>query len=510
MRKLCLQCKPNNLILFVLIYFVFFSLSMFFTCDDYAWYYVHEMDTLSEYINPNGRYFTNFITYIIVSYPIIRTIIYSLVLTLYICIVTRLTSFTNNFSIKELVIVSSLFFAIPGNIFSQTINWLSGFTNYTFAVVFVLIYIYYILQIVFNNYTPSIKLSILSLVLGICGGLCNELLTIYNIFFAVFSIIIIYKFRKRVYSCNLVFLISSVVSAVIMFSNSAYSSIAADNDVLGQRRFEVSFSDIYFRLITNLLESYTKPFVLIHIFISVGLFIIHFKSEKNFKYSKLCLFITFVFASYSFFTTYIHNFESLNPSYRFKSIETAFTFVYIISVFYLAVKYLDVKKKTSVIIYITSSLFLTIPFTILNPVTARCFYLSYVFWTLSAAVIVFDAISRIKSEETERIFKYLSVFPAFAASVILICNFMNKYYDKLRYEYLVQQISEDATVVNLIKLPYSEYAIDDAEDTPLTSEMFQNGITYFELILKYYGIDNIDVDDINLNLIDVYSYNQIK
>ena len=86
------------------------------------------------------------------------------------------------------------------------------------------------------------------------------------------------------------------------------------------------------------------------------------------------------------------------------------------------------------------------PFTVINPVTARCFFENYVFWIILSGELFFTAVSHFKKEVNS--FESICVlsFTAFLAADFFLLGacISNKYYNDLRFDFISEnrQIDE--------------------------------------------------------------------
>ena len=169
--------------------------------------------------------------------------------------------------------------------------------------------------------------------------------------------------------------------------------------------------------------------------------------------------------------------------------------MYIISLIYLFYLLTDRNTFTRLVIYVVSSLIVTAPFLIVNPVTPRCFFASFVFWTLTAGEISVYLLNNIQiSLKFDSMIKHTGILTvSFFCFMYSYINVSNKYTDIIRINYIKEQISENSRSINLIKLPYQLYVSDyilffNQPDENNDDE--KKLINYPELICRYYNIDD--------------------
>lgn len=237
-----------------------------------------------------------------------------------------------------------------------------------------------------------------------------------------------------------------------------------------------------------------------------------YKSEKmewktsTRKYVKICIFICTAYVIYTVFTNFLCDFVILEWGMKIRAIETAFTFLYFISVIYLSVVLLERNNCVRTVIYLISTVVVTAPFIVVEPVTPRCFFIEYIFWILAAGEIFFSAYRSCELLRSSCVKNVISVTACILALFICNIDITNKYYNNIRIDYIKEQLENNSEQVYIIKLPYSSYCYDDLDDYELFNRTFFAGFSPAELTLKYYGIE-VEKDNFNYLLIDVLDYN---
>ena len=125
----------SNIICFLIfLYSVVHSFCFIFSGDDYVWFITDNIADLFNEKSPNGRYFTNFLTFFIIHYTVLRIIICSIILFGIFFILAKVLSRNNN-DFKSYFISACTLLSVPPIIASLTINWMSGITNYVFSII---------------------------------------------------------------------------------------------------------------------------------------------------------------------------------------------------------------------------------------------------------------------------------------------------------------------------------------------------------------------------------------
>ncbi|MBP3243339.1 MAG: hypothetical protein J6L99_05740 [Ruminococcus sp.] len=497
------------------------SICLVFGGDDFWWKCLDSPSLLFGAQDINGRYVTNLLTYAITHSTIIRAISGTILLFglfIFMALVLRRKGVDAFWAVFFSAVAN---FSIPKNIAYFTTNWISGITNYILSIFLTFVFIY-ICKPVFNGeeYKKSQLVGILTLILGLVGAFCLENVTIYNCALALFMIVYYWVRFKKIHFINIGYFIGSVAGLLIMMLNKNYSSIISENnDFIGIRHIEFAPADIIQTIYTDVIRLFAKPFYLIHLCIALCLTLLFFKkyqtiknAEKH-KYAKCCLVIVILFAIYSFLVNDKMDLMFLDMHYRIRAIETAFTFMYIISVVYIAYCVLDKTVFFRFTFYITSVIFVSAPFLVVKPVTSRCFFATFVFWCMAAGEVFIETVKTFNIKKNDCL-KYLSIccisgFTLYFSYV----NIANKLVDSLRNKYIIEQFESNAKVIEIIKLPYPDYAVDSAFDLLSEKDIvefsFNNRIEGYDLLyMGYLGLDvtKEEIDSKKYIQISTYDY----
>ncbi|MDE7365421.1 MAG: hypothetical protein K2N27_11210, partial [Ruminococcus sp.] len=174
MKKLFKTLYNNKHILLIIVFSLISAICLFMKCDDYLWYYVMEEPKLESYRVPNGRYFSNAVTYIMLRNLWLKRIFYTIIFSLMILIMGKLADFGNKKAKKGIILSFFMFLLLPVDTFSETVNWFSGFTNYIFSFLLTSAYILFCFRITFDEYKPKNWLAPVMLVFAFISGLCVE------------------------------------------------------------------------------------------------------------------------------------------------------------------------------------------------------------------------------------------------------------------------------------------------------------------------------------------------
>ncbi len=494
----------------VVIYSVVTALNLFFNNDDYVWYFADKYDSLSRYINPNGRYFSNYVTRLLVNYSAFRYFFISLTIIALIILLSRLIGFdSGKHQVLKRCTILSLVILLPVKTYYETFLWIAGFTNYVFSTVCTLIYITVLFKVMFKDGKFKAYHYFLFPVIALAAGLSIEHIAIYNIILAVASIILLRYKKRKFYIPPFVFLIFSCCAAAIMFFDKNYSEIYESGDSLGERGFNFDFSQLLMNSFQYVVPNYNKKLFIINIIIALAFAVISYHKQdvlKKSKYAGVSLTIVLLYAAYSLFTSVYSDTVPLNLNFRIRGFEMAFIFLYIVSLAYLIWIYFKDDKGLKLYFYLISNILLTAPFMFITPVTARCFFVEYIFWILFTAELLFHIIGLIKNDfKTELSFSGVVVSSCLTAVILSIC-IVNKSYDSLRINFLKEQIQSGKTSdILIIDNPYPDYTWNDF-DNSWFFEFDIGGETNFKLCCDYYGIDYIDLKSEDFHHISASDY----
>ena len=214
------------------LFFCFFAILAIlfpYTGDDWAWGSQIGIDRLNTFFdNYNGRYFGNFLILAISRSKTLKVVLMALCYYGSCWLCYKYTLSKRNVS---LLLAAVLFFAMPRAIFMQSVVWASGFANYVPPALISVAYVLLVRNITGEERPRYGKLLwIPVLIMGFCGALFIENLTVFNICLGAAVIGYVIVRFKRCYAVHIGFLTGAVGGAGWMFSNSAYSSIYKGTD----------------------------------------------------------------------------------------------------------------------------------------------------------------------------------------------------------------------------------------------------------------------------------------
>ena len=162
----------------------------------------------------------------------------------------------------------------------QGIVWTAGFANYCLSSLIIMASLYIIFYK--QNRKPWHYLALI--ILGIAGQLFMETYTLFSCMMAVSAVVYFAYKNKKPDPASIIYLISTVIGAVIMFSNGVYVKILTEGTKYQNIEGK---ADSALQTLLNFFES---------VFIKNSGVTFCFKTniKKNFICSIFCYFITFV------------------------------------------------------------------------------------------------------------------------------------------------------------------------------------------------------------------------
>ncbi|MDD2504691.1 MAG: DUF6056 family protein [Bacilli bacterium] len=454
--------NKGKIICYTLIVILFFVLALLFpyTRDDWTWGSHIGINRLNDlFKNYNGRYFGNLVVILLTRSNILKSICMSLVLFGIIYLSSKIVNKTKNF----FLISTMLILATPKDIFSQSIAWTSGFSNYAISIFLTLCYIYLIRDI-FNEYKPDkLKYSfLLYFVLGFSSALFIEHLTIYNLILSILVIIYSFiKYRKVAFS-KLLYFLGAALGAFTMFSNEAYQSIAHNDDFY--RIVAMSFLDVLKRVYNNYFGVIYKELIfsnfIINIIITSLLLILvynFFAKEKKVSKQKrnvilVSININLIFIIYCLF-------KVLNPSWNIllkytDFFEGVFTIIYAISILLIVIFTVSNKnKKQKLIFYLLSIVVMTLPLLLVTPIWARNFMSTYVIFI----IFIIEIIDYLFKDKAQTFIIKISALISLVLIVFLFSIYGYIYIINEERNYYILHQSKVTKNIDIPILPYSNY-----------------------------------------------------
>lgn len=447
------KTKKNKIIFYGIIFGLIAVLCFLFpyTHDDWAWGSEYGIERLETYFeNYNGRWFGNFSVLLLTRSNILKTIVMSFCLTMLLFFVNELTENKKLNKYMSLLLLS----ALPYLVLRQAVVWTSGFANYVISILLIMTYIFCNRKLFDDKYEEPSKLkTILYLVLGFSTALFVEHVTLYLLALGV--VVIVYKYIrfKKISFSSVMYLLGGILGTALMFSNSAYSSVASGAD--GYRTFELSnfignsiksfFNTIYKELI---FQNYV-----LNIALSICVLIFLYRCvQKNDKHKKIINLFTLILVAFPIYTLIIKvSGISLFLKYT-KYINGLLSVVYFVTILGSSFFISDLPKKRRVIFALLSILVLTAPLFVVTPIGSRCFFPMYVLWIW----VVLEFFGLVLDNNENEFLKNILITGSltFFGYLLLVYGYIFKV-NMQRVNYIEE--NRDKEILVLPKLPYGNY-----------------------------------------------------
>lgn len=464
------------------------------THDDWAWGSTIGLDRLKSWFdNYNGRYLGNIVVMILTRYEWLKILAMALCGMLLVVLSARLV--TGDMRIKYIA-SSVVFFSVPLGMYAQTFGWVSGFSNYNVSIVLLLIYLCVISNIL-EEEAPKYNVFECTMVvpLGIATQLFMEHITIYSILMALAVISYTYYRFKKFYAVQFLYFGSTIIGAIIMFSNNAYSSIFAGND--GYRSVSVNADVSFLKKIFDVYTEEMYPFlfsnnIILNIIISMICIIILTKTSKMIASSNKVLKNTwiFFFVIYSLYKPLVVNMLRINNLFGkyTNEFEAIISFLFYCSIFLIVLFYIKEKQvKHKLIFYWISIGCISAPLVFVQPFGPRNFLASYTFFCIIVIELLVYVIS--KGYVNKQLIHKASIM---LLSTLSVCYFyvftMNGSVDRQRISHLHAEVLSGSKTIEFTHLPYESYLWGA---TPKKDSLF------YKRLKKFHGIP----DDVEINII---------
>lgn len=444
--------KFQLIIVFILITFLCYFFP--YTGDDWAWGTEVGIERLNSFFrNYNGRYVGNLLVLALTR----STIIKSLVMALVIVLLCYNIYFFINKENKKIFWISLIFLLLtPKLIAAQTVVWLSGFTNYVVPTLFILMY-FNLFSYVFESQVKFKKRSLFyALALGLLNSMIMENITLFNIAISFLLLIYTYwKFKKIDYA-QIIFLIATLIGAIFMFTNGAYSMIASDQDnyrsVAQESNIIISSVQLYFDKIYIMFFVNNK---LISSFISImGLLTINKFKKSNLKLnaSKVLKIIEFILVFYVFFIVM----KTITPNWVVLQNYTKYIEGFAVISWCLALLGLimfQIKKAImkKALISLISYVILLAPLFVVNPVWNRNVFPLYIM------LVVFGLCLYDYNKDVWDVkFNHL-ILIVLASYLYMVSIYGYVYYSDQKRIDKIEDEKANQDVLEILELPYQDY-----------------------------------------------------
>lgn len=518
MKKLKQNIKKNwKLYLFYTFLFVFlFILTYYFpySNDDWSWGSKTGLERLKlGFKDYNGRYLGNLLVILLTRCNILKALFMTITYFGIGYLIKRIVNKNNNgimiFSILMLFLMNKF-------VFRETIVNTSGFINYTFNMLLVLVFIAYIKDAFKKiDFKEKWYNLVLLFILGVCSTLFMENITTYLL--ALCTVLCIYSYirYKKIPKSYLLYFAGVIVGSIIMFTNGAYLHVVKGDDfyrtVTTKQSIIVTMARNYF----NKIQPYAFSRNLIINFVVSGLMALltckFLSNNKVTKWKKNSLeILNFISIFYSLFLMLGEKFDFEVVTGTSHYVTGFMTAIYCVSlllivilVFFDKSKYYDKSIGYKLIFYMVSIIVLLVPLLVLTPVGYRCSLPGIVIYILMAS----ELYNLLIKDKNGYITKIL-----FVSLVIVLSCYLHIYHsiyisNNERYESVKKQIELNINPIYIKKIKYDDYIW---KNYPVSRSWEMRFLDFYGFDDKY-NVTTVEQNDIKYKLLfkEDYKYKNL-
>lgn len=461
-----LMSKIKNILksdkfIYILIFISFIVLCFMFpySQDDWDWGTKYGIERLNNlFSNYNGRWAGNLLVIALTRSNILKTIVMASFLT---GIIYFLNDIIKSEKKSTIWLSYLLILATPYQVLRQGIVWTAGFSNYTTSIFFILLFVKLSKDLFEGKELKYSKRFIpLFALLGFINCLFMENITIYLVCLSIFILIYSYKKIRKVQCVHIAYFIGIICGTILMFSNSAYRTVAAGDDF-----YRTVDTNVVSRSVNNYFDIISNDLVfnnhILNIILAILISIIIFMVIKNKKEKKLVkrlgdiiLFIVISFTLYSCVTRLMNINLLLKYTKYFNGI---FAFIYCISLIFFSIFFIkkdNVKKRLLFILF--SIVIMTGPLLIVTPIGSRNFLPTYILFIWFLLELLCYILSSKKTIEIEKYITKVFICMSFVLYIYLFGIYGYIYKTNIeRLNYIEK--NKDKSEILVPRLPYQNY-----------------------------------------------------
>ncbi len=518
MKKLKQYIKKNwKLYLFYTFLFVFlFILTYYFpySNDDWAWGSKTGLERLQNgFKDYNGRYLGNLLVILLTRSNIFKALLMTIT---YFGIGYFIKKIVNKNSNGVMIFSILMLFLVNRFVFRETIVNTSGFINYSFNMLLVLIFIAYIKDVFKKvDFKEKWYNLVLLFILGVCSTLFMEHITTYLLALCLVLCIYSYIKYKKIPKSYLIYFAGVIVGSIIMFTNGAYLHVVKGDDfyrtVTTKQSLIVTMARNYFNKIQT--NAFSRNLV-INLVVSALMLVLSYKflvNNKVVKWKKVCLQLLNLYSVfYSVFLILGTNFDFDIVTGSSHYITGFMTALYCVSLLLIVLlvfidknKYYDRVIGYRLVFYMVSIVIILGPLLVLTPVGPRCSLPALVVYILMAS----ELYNLLIEDKNGYIAKSL-----LAVLIVVLSSYLYIYHNvyvsnKERYEVVKMQLDAKMDPIYIKKNKYEKYIW---KNNPVSK-------TWDNRFLDFYSFDSqvdikvLEPNDIKYKLLfkDDYAYKNL-
>lgn len=448
--------------------FAYFAHQLPYCHDEWRWGIASAIDNLKHgFSGYNGRYLGNLLSIAVTRSEAVKILTIAVGMLLVIWLATKVLDGVKRVDrFFVFGVTTFLFLAIPRGIFQQSYAWIAAFVNFVPPVILIFVFFSCIQNVFSDEEIHYSRLStVLVVPLGIATQLFSEHTTVYVVLLSIFILVYVYIKRKRIYLYHVLYFVSSVAGAILMFSNSAYRHAAANTDgykSLGNKpgeSFLYTIGETYVRDLSDML--FLHNWLINLIIISLCLFLILKNREKLSRRLRAAANGSAVILSmYGVYTVC----KLVYPEWRILSsrvlnalVNALFPLAFFVAVCFVVFVFVpDKNRKAKLLTLFVSAPAMAAPLLVARPFGTRCLYASYTMFLLFALQMIIYFINDYHIDVRKAnllVWSVLLMLLVYYYSIFSDIGQVNRQ----RIQMINDSVKTGATEIVLPTIPYSSY-----------------------------------------------------
>lgn len=431
--------------------------------DDWAWGSQIGIERLeSHFHNYNGRYGGDLAILALTRLPLLAPFILAATLTLTIFLILDLAG---NRTVPGYLLTILIFLTMPVETWRQSVVWLSGYSNYALAGLFILIY----LRSAKRDWSAAVRPRVgtgrilITFSFAFVAALFMEHVTLYLVAASGLSLVALRWRFGRFSALSVSWFIAFLLGAAFMLSNGAYRSAAGSGSGNNYQNVQTGTGRTALtKLIEKLADTISSQAVTHNFALNLVLVLLIclLLGRPGTRFGRPAKAVLLTLTGTFFAVTYALPFAELDLQLRLgvralNGVAAAILLVILVSVALLVVK--DGGRRAGLLVCCGSIVVLILPLLVVNPVGPRCFYPTYLIFLVLMNLLVKEAADGHDVAERVRVAPFLAVLVAGVfASYFMIYGVVH-HAASTRIAQVRAQVAAGATAVTVEQLPFGEY-----------------------------------------------------
>lgn len=465
--KFTLSRRQFYLGLFILLTILFFMVP--YSHDEWAWGTQTRIGAFKAFFRGyNGRYFGDLISLVITRSVLAKALFMSLTMTALVQSCEHLLHVLLPQADRMRGLIASLLFMIPTTLFAQTYGWPAAFVNFVPPAVFLVWIFSYYLELAKRD-LPAGRQVLLGVCLTLGTQFFAENVSIYMVLLAGGMLIYTKAVRKHIAPWHWSVLATSVVGAIIMFVNPAYSNAAENTDGYKHITFGVKYflQKISNSLIPNIFTGYVVLLVALTAMLCMLLW------QQRPKLNVISAIALWFLIAYPLYAVFFYGKMQFGSSMINGLLLTLFTGFYYLALLVIINQTLTADRLKIAWTSLLSIAGLSGPLLMADPIGPRSFFTVFVCWV----VLVLAVLSQLLMTQPTAVFSLRWLGNGLLASLLLfyMLTFAYSYYGQLSRTKLIDHaVRTHQSVIELPELPNTRFVWKTSTNEPTWNARFKN------------------------------------